>query len=210
MTSPTYTASSLAKLFGLSERRVTLLASEGIIPKATKSGYDIVACVQAYVRYLENDAFIVNAEGLADFLNLSTAMIYKLSKQGMPRLKRGKYDIKECARWYIESFRGKLEGGETSDVQDERRRLLAQQRRKATIEADLLEGQQIPIDKAAADITKIAGITASQLEALPGRLAYEVVNIQDPGEARQILLKECRKIREQIANAIREYAQTVT
>ena len=45
---------TLAKLFNLTPRRVWQLAREGIIPRGARGRYDLVACVQAYVRHLQN------------------------------------------------------------------------------------------------------------------------------------------------------------
>ncbi len=50
---PMYPASTLAKLFNLSERRIRQLAQEGIIPKKEKGQYDVVASVQGYLKYLQ-------------------------------------------------------------------------------------------------------------------------------------------------------------
>ena len=48
----------IAKLFGVTERRVQQLASEGIIPAAQKKPYkfDLLPTVQAYIRYLSDKA----------------------------------------------------------------------------------------------------------------------------------------------------------
>lgn len=47
-------AGMLARLFGVSERRVRQMASEGIIPAAASHGrYDQTLCVQGYVRHLK-------------------------------------------------------------------------------------------------------------------------------------------------------------
>ena len=48
----------IAKLFGVTERRVQQLAKEGIIPAAQSKPYkfDLLATVQAYIRYLSDKA----------------------------------------------------------------------------------------------------------------------------------------------------------
>jgi len=53
---PMYPASTLAKLFNLSERRIRQLAQQGIIPKKEKDKYDVVASVQGYLKYLQEQA----------------------------------------------------------------------------------------------------------------------------------------------------------
>lgn len=54
--SPAYPASTLAKLFRLTERRVQQLAKEGILVKTTHGKYDLVGSVQGYVKYLQDRA----------------------------------------------------------------------------------------------------------------------------------------------------------
>lgn len=46
----------IAKLLDLSERRVQQLSREGVIPKATRGQYDLIASVRGYVRYLRDQA----------------------------------------------------------------------------------------------------------------------------------------------------------
>ena len=56
MTQPSYPVSTIAKLFNLTERRVQQLAKDGVIPKANKGKYELVACVQGYIHYLQERA----------------------------------------------------------------------------------------------------------------------------------------------------------
>ena len=53
---PLYPASTIAKLFNLSERRIRQLAKEGIIPKTERGKYELVGAVQGYVAYLQDRA----------------------------------------------------------------------------------------------------------------------------------------------------------
>lgn len=43
---------SMARILGLSERQVTNLANDGVLPQSSKGKYDLVAAVQAYVHYV--------------------------------------------------------------------------------------------------------------------------------------------------------------
>jgi phage terminase Nu1 subunit (DNA packaging protein) len=52
-----YPVSTIAKLFGISERRVQQLAQDGIIPKPEKNQYELVGSVRAYINYLQQRAF---------------------------------------------------------------------------------------------------------------------------------------------------------
>jgi phage terminase Nu1 subunit (DNA packaging protein) len=57
MSEPTYKVGVIARLFGVSERRVQQLAKDGIIPKAEKGKYELVGCVRGYIGFLQERAF---------------------------------------------------------------------------------------------------------------------------------------------------------
>jgi phage terminase Nu1 subunit (DNA packaging protein) len=52
-----YKVAVIARFLNLTDRRVQQLARDGIIPKPEKGKYDLVGCVQGYVRYLQERAF---------------------------------------------------------------------------------------------------------------------------------------------------------
>jgi len=200
-------AEVLANLFGISVRQVQVLASEGVIPKADKGVYNVPACVRDYVQHVKAKALITNADGVAEFFDLTPAAIYKMAKEGMPRSKRGKYNLGECTRWYLDKWRAKVEGGEALDIHEERKALIIEQRRRAKLEADKMERTQIPVTEVADDFMAMAGAFVSHLNALPGRHANELASAEDPAEVRQLLLAECRAIRSEIAKQVRKYAE---
>jgi phage terminase Nu1 subunit (DNA packaging protein) len=74
----------LARLLSLTARRLSMLAAEGIIPKAKRGRYPFIASVQGYVRYLKEAA----GEGVNND---------SLTKQ-RARLTRSKADIAELQR----------------------------------------------------------------------------------------------------------------
>ena len=49
--------STIAKLFGLTERRVQQLARDGVIPKPEKNQYELIGSVRSYIEYLQQRAF---------------------------------------------------------------------------------------------------------------------------------------------------------
>ncbi len=53
MAGNTYGVSVIARVLMLGERRVQQLAREEIIPKAARGQYDLIACVQGYVAWLQ-------------------------------------------------------------------------------------------------------------------------------------------------------------
>src|SRR4029077_15703769 len=48
--------SAVARLLELSERQIQSLASRGVIPRASHGQYDLLGCVQAYIRHLRGVA----------------------------------------------------------------------------------------------------------------------------------------------------------
>ena len=56
----------IARLLDLSERRIQQLSREGVIPKAERGQYDLVAAVRGYVAYLRDLAVRAQA-GAPDF-----------------------------------------------------------------------------------------------------------------------------------------------
>ena len=57
MATSLYPLATIAKILNLSERRVQQLVKEGILPKTEKGKYDLIACVRAYIKYLQERAF---------------------------------------------------------------------------------------------------------------------------------------------------------
>lgn len=57
MSSPaTYPVSTIAKLLNLTERRIQQLVKENVLPPPVKQRYNLVACVQGYIQYLQEKA----------------------------------------------------------------------------------------------------------------------------------------------------------
>lgn len=52
-----YPLAVVAKVLNLSERRVQQLVKEGVLPKTIRGKYDLIVCVQSYIKYLQQRAF---------------------------------------------------------------------------------------------------------------------------------------------------------
>jgi phage terminase Nu1 subunit (DNA packaging protein) len=66
MAGQAFPISVIAKLLLISERRVQQLVAEGHLPKAERGRYELVPCVQAYVRYLRDRAVVSDGTGGGD------------------------------------------------------------------------------------------------------------------------------------------------
>lgn len=55
-----YPSTTIAKLLDITERRVHQLVKEGILPRASRGNYELVPCVQGYIRYLRRERLANN------------------------------------------------------------------------------------------------------------------------------------------------------
>ncbi len=85
----------IAKIFGLTERRVQQLASDGIIPKADRGRYHFIEAVRGYIKFLQDRAF-GKSENLADSHTERTRLIgAKANLAELEHLER----VGELRRW---------------------------------------------------------------------------------------------------------------
>lgn len=82
-------AAIIAKLFGVTDRRIQQLAKEGIIPAAQKRPYmfDLLPTVQSYIRYLSDKANGREAK------NADTAQVEMEKLRAEADMKRSKADM---------------------------------------------------------------------------------------------------------------------
>lgn len=87
---PTCRISTLANLLGLSTRRVSQLASEGVIPKPINGRYEFIKCNHAYIEYIRARSAAVSLSKTKDeILQIERdAKALKLAKE------RGLYILK--------------------------------------------------------------------------------------------------------------------
>jgi len=71
----TYPVTTIAKLLDLTDRRVQQLANDGVIPRAERGRYDLIATVQGYVRFLRERAFgaVANTDSHTEKTRLTAA-----------------------------------------------------------------------------------------------------------------------------------------
>lgn len=63
MSTATYPVSVIAKLLLLTDRRVTQLVQEGVIPRAERGRYELAPAVQGYIKYLKERAIGADLPG---------------------------------------------------------------------------------------------------------------------------------------------------
>jgi hypothetical protein len=207
---------ALAALFGITENDVAKLVANRIIPPARADGHDVPAAVSAYIAHLKAEArkaqeaynnndlkFVCNVEEAALVMGITAAGVRKLAREsGMPRDARGAYDLRKCVPWYLQMWKKKAQGDDISDLAEERRLMLKEQRMMAEIERRTMEGTKIDRDEAREGWAMLAGMFVAALDALVAQVSPVIVHVESPAEARAILKGAANSIREELANEL--------
>lgn len=82
---PAYNANFFARLFGVTERRIQILAKEGVLPKTGRGEYPLLQTVKAYVAFLQ--------ERVRGHDNQEAKHSYQEEKIKLTRAQREKIDI---------------------------------------------------------------------------------------------------------------------
>jgi phage terminase Nu1 subunit (DNA packaging protein) len=187
---------AIASICGLREDEVTVFVEAGIMPKPLVAGrFDVPACCAAYIAHLKASRVpkLTSARELAIEFGVSEQLVHKMFRDGMPKAKRGNFDRTACWRWRLERCQS-ANSGDNSDLQEERRLLVVEQRRKARMEADAAERSLVPREEVEQGWMVLVGLVRSEMLALAGRLAGEVANVSSPAQARKIIDAESRRI----------------
>lgn len=125
---------------------------------------------------------ILNAEKLALFLNLTKQRVHQLVAEGLPRELRGKYDLDECARWYIRYLQAviekkaiPLEEGEYASEQKERVRKMRADADLKEIDLACRRGQLVAIEDVEKEMTDLVLTTKARILSVAPRLAPELL-----------------------------------
>lgn len=145
---------------------------------------------------------------LAELLGLSTQMINKLEKDGMPKHSRNRYHAPKCVQWYVGTWKHRAAAAGSADSPDAQR---YQSARAARAELELKEYASRLVD---ADLTveafnKLAAIFVSALDNLPSRFAAELAALNSPSEIEEILDNERRRIRHVVSDNVTAFAGTL-
>lgn len=142
----------------------------------------------------------VNTQTLAECLGVTKRMVSKLAEDGIiERIGRGKYDLGECVKAYIE-FRisgVKNKGPRSLDSIKAEHEVLKM--RKTELALRQIEGKLHRADDVKRFWTSMAAAVKSRLLAIPVKVTPEVAGLEDRAEIQKILSRE-------IADALNEIA----
>ncbi len=144
---------------------------------------------------------------IAAMFGISDSAIMKAVREaGMPApVRKGAYPLVECVRWRLDVIAKKSEG-ETTDVQEARRKLYDTQREKHNLEMSQMRAELLVAEEVDMAIQRLMSIMATQLDALGPRTAARLAMLSDPAKIAKELLGECRNIRRAAADAVTAFA----
>lgn len=144
---------------------------------------------------MSDSRVIVSAALLGKMLRISDRHVRRLSRDGvLPRVGSGPrdgFDAVMCVPKYLTHAEAEGAGSLT----EARRRLVEAQRRDLEKKMARREGETI--ERAEVQRAFLSAMTAvgSQLDGLAGRLCGEIAGLSDPASIREVLFRECRRIR---------------
>lgn len=151
----------------------------------------------------EADALIVSTTVLSCIFGVSIMSITNWHRDGMPRAGKNRWRIADCVKWRI----GRIEAAATgdADINEERRRLIVEQRRGQEIDNAERLGELLPADEVHTHLQALASTAAGLLESMPQRLAPRLVSLSDPKVILGVLVDECRHVRRAAGQAWAAY-----
>jgi len=158
----------------------------------------------------------VNTTDLSRLFRVTAETIRNWAREGMPMTKRtgkkgtiiNEYILGDVVRWVWQRALDAGRGGD-GDLQEERRRLIVEQRRSHEIDNAQKASELLSADEVATDIMAYAAIVAGQMDALPQRLAPRLVALTDPGVILGVLRDECRSVRTAASQAVAAYGDSL-
>jgi phage terminase Nu1 subunit (DNA packaging protein) len=133
----------------------------------------------------------VNADKIAQALNLTPSRVHQLVKVGMPKEARGQFDPVKCMFFYIRYLQTALERktvptleGEDAGERAARVRILRAQADQKGIELAKLRSQLVAVPDVEATVADLVRTTEAHIMAIPSRLAPELV-----GEASRMMIQ---------------------
>lgn len=142
----------------------------------------------------------VNAEKIAQALNLTVQRVHQLVKEGLPKGGRSQFDPVKCTLWYIRYLQAALkkkavptrDGGFVGE-REERVRLLRANADLREIELAKERGQAVAIRDVEIAITDLVLTTKASIMSIPARLASELVGENSRTVIQAKLEKACKE-----------------
>jgi phage terminase Nu1 subunit (DNA packaging protein) len=122
-------------------------------------------------------------------------------RAGMPKLGYGSYDVAACVQWRVAQIQQRAHT--TAEVLDGRAELIRAQTERYQLENARLRGTLIDAAYVRATVQSMCATIATMLDALAPRATPELLQCTDAGAIQELLFRECRAVRDLIADQVR-------
>lgn len=129
---------------------------------------------------------LVSVNDVADFFGVTRHHVAKLAREeGMPQVAKGKYNLAECAKWYIRHLRAANAGRPPANPQakTDKARLEKAKADLAELDAQLRRGEVAPVKDFEQGLQEILAEVVQALRRLPGH-AHELAAVTEPAVMR--------------------------
>ena len=151
----------------------------------------------------------VSAGELAEYLGISARRVQQLAKEGMPRIGRGEYPLREAVRYYVEYLHRLLDENQNETIITEKIRLTRAKAKKAELEAEKAGGAVLDVEKVRHEVMVLAVALKEAFLSLPGRLAPALSGLET-GEVKQKITEEITDTLNKVAEKLENYAGKTT
>lgn len=146
----------------------------------------------------------VSTKELADILGLTERRVQQMAQEGViQKIAKNRFMLADSVQRYVKSVT--REEKSEDDKKLEKARLFAETQIKTSkaaitkLEAEELKGNMHRSEDVAAVMEDLVYAMRGALNALPGRLAIDIVGAATPAEAAEIIKKEVYKIMDELA-----------
>lgn len=158
------------------------------------------------------DRWLVGREALSMVLGLSSSAVSKLTEQGLPKVRTGKYSIPHCVQWYVDIWRQRSNSAPdptNKDGLDLRSRLTLAQSEKCELDTEIARGHYAPVETVEHAMSEAAASLAASLDGLGARLAGILADETQPATVQAVITRETRLIRDDYASNLAQWADEV-
>lgn len=155
--------------------------------------------------------FTTDRTGIAYVIGCSVNHVNKLVAKGMPRARRGQYDIAQVVQWLLSdaTSRAGVDPDELPAVVEARTRLYVAQEEHKRLETRRLAGEVIDAEEVRSEMMALAQILVSALEGVPMRAAQDLIGVHSAAEAAATLREHCSAARNELAAQLASLAEPV-
>jgi len=153
----------------------------------------------------KNEPLICNLKTISAAFDCNQAYIARLRDEHVVEMQgRGKYDLVASTANYINRLRNKTEkidgDGNVIDFHTEKARLTKMQADKAEMEVRELSGELVRVTDVVLEWQHILADVKGKLLSIPSKLATLVADIDNPGEAQEIIEQYVREALQELAD----------